>query len=97
MAATDHLGQQFMYHVSPVHNRESIQASGLDKRYSAMGPRVYLSDHEGAQTRARDGYDIWKVDVTGVPTREDRVDEGSARYAQRSIAPGRLSLHTLGS
>lgn len=98
MSAQDNLnGQQFMFHVSPTYNRESIQQGGLDKNKSGLGKRVYLSDEEGASFRARDdGYDTWKVDVTGIPLREDRIDQGSAKYAQRSIAPSRVKLHIPG-
>jgi hypothetical protein len=87
-----------MFHVSPAYNRASIQQGGLDKNKSGLGKRVYLSDEEGANLRARDGgYDIWKVDTSGIPLREDKIDGGAARYAQRSISPDRIGLHKPGA
>jgi hypothetical protein len=90
----------YLYHVSPARNRESIRAAGLDKTRCSRGPRVYLSDEAGARFRAgggRDvsgaGRDIWKVDVTGIPLRDDKTDGRGSWYAQRSIPPDRLTLH----
>jgi 2'-5' RNA ligase len=88
--------RRYHYHVSPSHNREDIQQQGLDKNKSGFGPRVYLSDDAG-ERRGRDpGYDVWKVDTTGIPLREDKIDGEGAWYAQRSIHPDRLTLHRAG-
>lgn len=85
---------QYLYHVSPARNRDSIRESGLDKTRCGRGPRVYLSDEEGARFRASSGQrDVWKVDVTGIPLRKDTTDGHGSWYAQRSIPPGRVTLH----
>ena len=85
-----------MYHVSPPHNRASIQKYGLDKSKGALGPRVYMSSEEDIALRDNPHMDVWKVDVTGVPLRPDRIDGGSAVYAQRSFPPSRIHLHKPG-
>ena len=43
---------EYLYHVSPARNRESIRESGLDKTRCGRGPQVYLCDEEGARYRA---------------------------------------------
>jgi hypothetical protein len=94
----------YLYHVSPARNRESIRATGLDKTRCSRGPRVYLSDEAGARFRAGggsgingEGRDIWKVDVTGIPLREDKTDGSGSWYAQRSIPPERVALYLAGA
>ena len=92
MAASDHLSpQQFLYHVSSGLNRESIQNRGLLKQHGQG--RVYVGNEETTATRDGPGYDTWKVDVSGIPLREDKLDPPGSYYAQRSISPDRLTLH----
>lgn len=84
-----------MFHVSPSLNRDSIQATGLNKRQGHT-PRVYLAPEHDIPLRDNPHSDVWKVDVTGVPLRPDHNDGGDAVYAQRSFPPARVALHKTG-
>ena len=92
MAAHDNLSPQqfrgkYLYHETPVSNRDSIRRSGLrpSKPYNAWGsntevthpPGVYMSQGRNSEygSSMHDsswyGYDRWRVHVGDLPVRRD--------------------------
>lgn len=105
MAAGDHLGVQFMYHHSSPENRESIGAHGLwpsnpfdpeIHEHEGMAPTgVYMGKYRSEIDQTAHGQDLWRVNATGLDTREDPDDpnhEYGFHYSANTIPPNRLKL-----
>jgi hypothetical protein len=89
--------QQFLYHVSPAYNKESILSQGLDPHQeshdwgSAIKKRVYMTPSEeqahswATQVELTHGKEtpmsLFKVDVAGMRPRRKMTDMGLHEYS----------------
>lgn len=107
MAAEEHLSKrQFLYHETPVKNRESIRSEGLrpSEPWDLWGEDVempggvYMSPpgHSEYSSSMHDaphyGYDRWRVDVTDLPIHPDPTKSVEAFYTPDVVHPSRLRL-----
>ena len=112
MSADEHLSpQQFMYHVTGAKNRENIQKRGLRPGSAMTGKSVWgwtvdpsdiIKERSGIGMDERH-QDIWKADVTGLPSThgsDRRVDtfrewrpEDPVVAVRKRVPPERLTLH----
>jgi hypothetical protein len=100
--------RQFLYHETPLSNRDSIRERGLlpgkewtlgHGEYARTVPAgVYLSPAGSSEygSSVRDsswfGYDRWRADVSGLEVVHDPTQPNSAHYTPEAIPPERLQL-----
>jgi hypothetical protein len=109
MSADEHVSpRQFLYHESPLENRESIRTQGLrpgpawtlghGDHARTVPSGVYLSPHGSSEfgSSMNDsswfGYDKWRVDVTGLNVQSDPTQPNSAHYVPDQVPPERVRL-----
>jgi hypothetical protein len=82
----------YLYHVSPKSNRDSIFANGLDTDYDRTGMGcVFLTDSVDCSSE----FDLWSVRVGGLDLEEDwTTDESGCWMYFGSIPTDRLALRT---
>lgn len=101
MSASDNLSpEQFMFHATSRHNRDSIAKRGLlveyDNGEGYTDPGVYLSPQISPHDTGHQ--DIWRVNTHGLELHDDpHADEGGGeKYTRTDITPDRLTLHRPG-